>query len=152
MPLKTHLDEQPTLNLTSMIDVVFQLIIFFMVGTRFASIEHKIGVQVPQVGQAAARPSAPPKMVVHVKRDGTVLLDSTPITLDELGRKLREVRATDRNASVVVRGDGEGSFQSVASALATAREAGIVDLGISVRVARDGGVGARAASAGGVRR
>ena len=29
MPLKTHVDEQPTLNLTSMIDIVFLLIIFF---------------------------------------------------------------------------------------------------------------------------
>lgn len=152
MPLKTHLDEQPTLNLTSMIDVVFQLIIFFMVGTRFASIEHKIGVQVPQVGQAAARPSAPPKLVVHVKRDGTILLDSTPVTLTQLNERLIQVRKAERNASVVVRGDGDGSFQSVASVLAAAREAGITDLGISVRVARELGQGARPAPSGGVRR
>ena len=35
MPLKTHLDEQPTLNMTPMIDIVFQLIAFFMVITNF---------------------------------------------------------------------------------------------------------------------
>jgi len=35
MPLKTQQDEQPTLNLTPMIDVVFLLIIFFMVATKF---------------------------------------------------------------------------------------------------------------------
>ncbi|MGB6042532.1 MAG: biopolymer transporter ExbD, partial [Pirellulales bacterium] len=33
MPIKTHIDEQPSLNLTPMIDIVFLLIIFFMVGT-----------------------------------------------------------------------------------------------------------------------
>ena len=35
MPLKTHLDEQPTLNLTAMLDVMFLLIIFFMLNTQF---------------------------------------------------------------------------------------------------------------------
>ena len=33
MPLKTHMDEQPTLNLTPMIDIVFNLLVFFMVIT-----------------------------------------------------------------------------------------------------------------------
>ena len=35
MPLKTHQDDMPSINLTPMIDIVFQLIIFFMVGSRF---------------------------------------------------------------------------------------------------------------------
>lgn len=53
MPLKTHTDEQPSLNLTSMIDVVFLLIIFFMVGTKFTELERKIGLQVPEVNDSA---------------------------------------------------------------------------------------------------
>ena len=51
MPLKTHPDEQPALNLTPMIDIVFLLIIFFMVGTKFAEWESKLTLKVPQVKQ-----------------------------------------------------------------------------------------------------
>ena len=55
MPLKTHQDEQPTLNLTPMIDIVFLLIIFFMVGTKFAEWENNLALKVPQVKETGAR-------------------------------------------------------------------------------------------------
>ncbi len=52
MPLKTSsLEELPSLNLTSMIDVVFLLIIFFMVGTQFTSSERQINLQLANVGE-----------------------------------------------------------------------------------------------------
>ena len=44
MPLKTTIDELPTLNLTSMIDVLFLLIIFFMVGTEFTDMDRSLRV------------------------------------------------------------------------------------------------------------
>ena len=55
MPLKTHQDEQPTLNLTPMIDIVFLLIIFFMVGTKFAEMERTVQLEVPKVGDLGGR-------------------------------------------------------------------------------------------------
>ena len=63
MPLKTLVDDAPTLNLTPMIDVVFLLIIFFMVGTKFTELERTIALQVPQVSSAvplSAAPTPPP--------------------------------------------------------------------------------------------
>ena len=48
MPLKIQHDETPALNLTSMIDVLFLLIIFFMVATKFDELERNIQVAVPQ--------------------------------------------------------------------------------------------------------
>ena len=53
MPLKLQHDEMPTMNLTSMIDVLFLLIIFFMVATKFDEMERNIEIDVPQVAQAA---------------------------------------------------------------------------------------------------
>lgn len=138
MPLKTLRDEQPSMNLTPMIDVVFLLLIFFMVATRFADAERNIELQVPTVKSAGAMTPPPDKRTVHVRRDGSIALDEREVTPDELRAALAQAIQEYPATGVVVRGDGQGSFQNVADALAACREAGISDLGITVRIA-DGG-------------
>ncbi|OHB70749.1 MAG: biopolymer transporter ExbD [Planctomycetes bacterium RBG_13_63_9] len=136
MPLKTHLDEQPTLNLTPMIDIVFLLIIFFMVGTKFTELERKIGLRVPEVADKGALTAAPERKIVNVYRDGAVTLDREPVTLEQLTERLSAARSQYRDLGVLVRGDARGEFQGVASALNACKQAGIRELGISVRLVR----------------
>jgi biopolymer transport protein ExbD len=134
MPLKTHLDEQPTLNLTPMIDIVFLLIIFFMVGTKFTELERKIGLKVPEVTNTGALTAAPERKVVNVFRDGGLTLDRAPVDLPQLTEKLASARAQYEDLGVLVRGDAEGRFQRVAEVLNACKLAGIKELGISVRL------------------
>ncbi len=133
MPLKTHHDEAPTLNLTPMIDVLFLLIIFFMVGTRFTDGERKIKLQIPTVGQVASGAPQNNKRVVHVFRDGRILLDAEPVSLEQLTNQLQEASAQQPGLSIAVRGDAAGSFQNVASVLGACKAAGVRDMAISVR-------------------
>ena len=135
MPLKTHRDEQPTLNLTSMIDVLFLLIIFFMVGTKFTELERKIGLQVPEVTDVGALTPAPEQRIVNVYQDGHVSLDHEQVTLKELTNRLASARSQYKDLGVLIRGDAAGSFQRVAEVLAACKQAGIAELGISVRIA-----------------
>jgi len=136
MPLKTHLDEQPTLNLTPMIDIVFLLIIFFMVGTKFTELEKKIQLEVPEVGQLNALTAAPEQKVINIYRDGSITMDRQTLTVDELTARLAEARRQYADVGVLVRGDGEGPFQNVARVLGACRQAGVSEMGISVRLAR----------------
>ena len=136
MPLKTHQDEQPTLNLTPMIDIVFLLIIFFMVGTKFAEIERTVQLEVPKVGDLGALSSAPEKRVINVYNDGSIVVDRRSITLEQLRAELKSATAQYPELGVVVRGDGAGPFQNVASVLTACRQAGIDGMGISVRLDR----------------
>ncbi len=136
MPLKTHQDEQPTLNLTPMIDIVFLLIIFFMVGTKFAEMERTVQLEVPKVGDLGALSSAPEKRVINVYNDGSIVVDRRSITLEQLRAELKSATAQYPELGVVVRGDGAGPFQNVASVLTACRQAGIDDMGISVRLDR----------------
>lgn len=136
MPIKTHHDEQPALNLTPMIDIVFLLIIFFMVGTKFAEWERKLGLKVPQVKKVGALAPAPEKRVINVYRDGRIALDQEFLSAEELVQRLKGAREEYAELGVVVRGDAEGAFQNVASVLGACREAGITDMGVSVRLAR----------------
>ncbi|MCP3691115.1 MAG: biopolymer transporter ExbD [Planctomycetaceae bacterium] len=136
MPLKTHMDEQPELNLTPMIDIVFLLIIFFMVGTKVSEMERKIALDVPRISNTEALSPAPRKRIVNILQDGRILLDEEEVTVDELVRRLQLQRQQDRQMGVIVRGDANGSFQNVASVLGACRQAGISDMGISVRTVR----------------
>jgi biopolymer transport protein ExbD len=136
MPLKTQLDEQPALNLTPMIDVVFLLIIFFMVGTKFTDLERNLALKVPQVSDAQPLAPAPQKRIVSVFSDGGITLDREAVSLDQLRERLAAARSQYDGLGVIVRGDAEGAFQNVASVLSAIRQAGIADMGISVRLAR----------------
>jgi len=136
MPLRTHQDESPALNLTPMIDIVFLLIIFFMVGTKFAEWERKMTLKVPQVKNVGALAPAPEKRIINVYGDGRVTLDREFVSMEELESRLAAAREQYNELGVVVRGDAEGAFQNVASVLGVCRDAGITDMGISVRLAQ----------------
>ena len=136
MPLKTHRDEQPSLNLTPMIDIVFLLIIFFMVGTKFTELEKQLTLEVPEVTDAGTLSPAPEKRVVNVFKDGRITLDRQDVTLSELVTQLESARREYTELGVIVRGDAESPLQNVAAALDACRQAGITDFGIAVKEVR----------------
>lgn len=133
MPLRTHIDDEPTLNLTAMLDVMFLLIIFFVLGTRFVDDERKIGLNIPKVADKGSLSAAPSRSVVNVYLDGAITLDQQPVTLDELTAKLSALRRQHGDVAVLVRGDGGDKYQRVVSVLSACKQAGIKNLGISVR-------------------
>ena len=135
MPLKTHQEDIPAINLTPMIDIVFQLIIFFMVCARFTDLERSVDLSVPQVSDVAALTPAPQKRVIDVYRDGRIDLDRQPQTLPQLTQSLASAHRQYDELGVVVRGDAQGPFQNVAAVLTACRQAGISEINISVRLA-----------------
>ncbi len=139
MVLKRTKDDPPGVNLTPMIDIVFLLIIFFMVGTRFSELnesERDISLQVPEVTDPGTLTAAPTKRVINVYENGQLTLDDQVVTLDELRGELIAAQQEYRQLGVIVRGEHSALYQKVADVLAACREAKISDLGISVRVAR----------------
>jgi biopolymer transport protein ExbD len=136
MPLKTSHDEMPSINLTPMLDIVFNLIIFFMVGSRFTDMESNIDLKVPEVASTAPLSEAPQKRVINVFRDGRIVLDRQDVSLTELVDQLSSAHSQYAELGVIVRGDADGAFQNVASVLTACRQAGVQDMGISVRLAQ----------------
>lgn len=135
MPLKMQRDDQTSINLTPMIDIVFLLIIFFMVGMKFSELneqERDISLNVPQVTDAHALTAAPSKRIINVFPDGRIVLDKRPVTLTELKNELTTARQQYEKLGVVIRGDADSRYQNVAEVMATCRAADISDLNISV--------------------
>jgi biopolymer transport protein ExbD len=136
MPLKPHPDDLPAINLTPMIDILFNLIIFFLVSTRFGEIERQVDLAVPQVAGEAALREVPRTRTINIYRNGALSLDGEAVSLAELSRRLAADRQVQPKLEVAIRGDAQTPYQHVAAVIAACREAGIAELGIAVSTSR----------------
>ena len=132
MPLKVHHDELPAINLTPMIDIVFNLIIFFMVSTQFVDVERSVDLSVPQVGGAGGLNQVQRSRTINVLRDGSTMLDTQPVTLTELRGLLAAAHRQIENLEVTIRGDSAAPYQHVAAVMTACRQAGISEMSIAV--------------------
>jgi biopolymer transport protein ExbD len=133
MSVRRQQAEDVTINLTPMIDVVFLLVIFFMVGSKFSEAESRIKVNVPSVGEMRSITRAPDERIVAIGIDGMVTLDGAPTTLGELTATLREQHANYPGLKVAVRGEATGSLQQTVEVLHAVRSSGVDQIGISTK-------------------
>ena len=137
MPLKLDTIEEPSLNLTPMIDIVLLLVIFFMVGTQFTEEEVQYDIQLPSVSEAQPLTATPDEIVVNVRRDGTIFLGPDQVTTGELERELKRAHQRYAKQVVVVRGDAEGTYQNVMRVLSLCRRANITNVQLAGREEED---------------
>ncbi len=121
-------------NLTPMIDVVFLLIIFFVVSGSMTRQEEARPVPLPAAaGGEEAESGETGKLVITVGEDGAVFVGSQTVPLDELKeRLLREKEASALPLEVRVRADRSLSWSQAEPILLLCAEAGIGDLSFSV--------------------
>jgi biopolymer transport protein ExbD len=88
-----------------MIDVVFQLIIFFMVATKFAEIERDLRVNPPSARNVQAVTAAPRELIVNVTKEGAYLINGVEYPLADLEALIARAVRENPDQAVVVRGD-----------------------------------------------
>jgi len=140
MPLKCEPLEEPSPNLTTMIDVAFLLLVFFMVGSRFdqEDRERQLDVQLPTASAAQPLTERPDELVVNVYQDGRILLGSTPRNIPALIADLEQARQRFADQSVVIRGEGEGRYQAVVDVLVACHKAKIKHFSLATVVKTEG--------------
>lgn len=103
-----------SLNLTPLIDVVFLLLIFFLVATRFAQEDRELTVQLPSAANALPMTLEPNELVVHVDRQGIYTVNGKTLSLRELEVVLRQSVADNPIGQVVIiRADKSTEVQTV---------------------------------------
>ena len=115
------------INVTPLVDVMLVLLIIFMVTAPF--IQQGVEVNLPQTKAGAITGKEDP-LVVSIARNGKVYLNDNPITLRELGRKLKAVRGIQRDKEVFLRADRNVRYGIVIQTIAEIKKAGIVKLGM----------------------
>jgi biopolymer transport protein ExbD len=119
MNLRPRAKEEPDLNLTSLIDVVLLLLIFFMVSTTFVD-ESRLKIQLPQAGAEPAPEQRTSPIEISVtasgefRVDGKTLLNTSPTTLSAAVAKIAGER---RDVPITIRADARATHQSVVTAM-----------------------------------
>lgn len=115
------------LDMTPLIDIVFQLLIFFMLSSAFASPAMKLALPKAR----ASDPLIRSRIVIAAAPDGQVTVNGQPTTLDQLPERLRMLLQQDPTQPVRFEGDRLLSYQFFMSVTDAARSCGIRHLDLA---------------------
>ena len=121
--------ERPSIMIIPMIDIMFFLLVFFMMTSLSMVDLHSLGVQLPRAPAAQTQPSA--QYVVTLKADGSLWLNGQPVKADELLASARDQQRQDSAFSVVLCADRGLDYGQVADVLDAFKRAGIAHIGLA---------------------
>jgi len=124
-------DEDFALPLTPLIDIVFLLIIFFLLATTFVEVEKDIAIQLPPAATGHERRKATESIVINVHRDGTLVVSGRVVTQEDLFEELRLAWERDVFTAVVVRGDKRAAHGSIVEVLDLCKKARIRNIAVA---------------------
>ena len=129
MPVKLKQDGvMLSLSMTPLIDVVFQLLLFFFFATRFADEDRELNVPLPDASEARPITYAPEEIFINIDQSGQYFVHGKAVDETELEDLLQQA-ATNNPASQAVRihADKRVAFQSVVTAVNLCKRVGIRD-------------------------
>jgi biopolymer transport protein ExbD len=120
MQLKPRRSEEPEINVTSLIDVVLLLVVFFMLSSNFTA-EGRLQIRLPQASTAPSQRGADETLVVTVSASGSYLVNGHELvnsSADTLRAAIIKTTGNNPHANTVtIRADGRATHQAVVTAM-----------------------------------
>jgi len=122
------------MNLTPMIDVVFLLIIFFVVSNTMMERDISMPLDLPAAaGESAKNETIRKKITINIDQEGNLFFGSAPVSAEELkAALLKERSAVKTNLEVRLRADRSVPYAVMEPVLVLCAESGIADLSFAV--------------------
>ena len=121
----TNAQQGAELELAPMVDVVFLLLIFFIVTWQFARFERDMDISVPAAEETTDEPRNVGEIIVNVRTDGSIVLNGIEVSEEELLAKLKSISQAYPDQAVILRGSSEANFQAIINVLDEIKKAGI---------------------------
>lgn len=134
MNFKRQNKETVDVNLTPLIDVVFLLLIFFMVSTTFTK-ENHLSIDLPEAS-AEQQPATINRLEIIITATGSYSINDKALIndqLDTLKRGLVKAANGEKNLPVTITADANTPHQAVVRAMDAAGQTGFVNLSITTR-------------------
>jgi len=119
------------IEIIPMIDVVFFLLVFFMMASLSMAVYSGMPVTLPKASTGRDAPAE--SKTITVTRDGRAFLDQQPVTLEQLGAQLRGLAGANPALAVIINADEEVTHGRVVTVLDEVRAAGVARLAIAIR-------------------
>jgi len=133
MKLNLRPRTQPEVNMTSLIDVVFLLLIFFMVSTSFVK-QSKITISLPEVESQLIVEAVPEQIDIMITEAGTILINGRELLnnrAETIRNALQKTSNGDNTQSLTISADANAKHQHVVTAMDVAGRLGFKRINIA---------------------
>ena len=129
-------DRGVTLEMTPLIDMVFLLLIFFLVATTFHQTEREMQVALPEASFAGPISNALREIIINVDEDGKIIVSGRTVDADSLRTMIQEAVSANPEQKVTVRGDRRTPYENIVKVLDICKGAGIQEPYLDTVIAR----------------
>jgi biopolymer transport protein ExbD len=129
-----RVENQPQLMIIPMIDIIFFLLVFFMMSTLYMVEQHTIPVSLPRA--AAAQQDKPVSVQVTVLENGSILFNQEEMPLPLLAKRIQLELGKQAETVFILRGDKQVPYGQVIAVLDALKQAGAHRVSVAVEKAR----------------
>jgi biopolymer transport protein ExbD len=121
-------EDEAQIDLTPMLDVVFIMLIFFIVTASFIK---EAGIEVNRPEASTAEPKENVNILVAISGTNEIWMDKRRIDVRAVRANIERLHAENPKGAVVIQADNESNTETVAGVLDAAREAGVYDVSLA---------------------
>lgn len=131
MELRRHYSQQIQLNIAPLVDMVFLLLIFFLLTSNFL---HNEGIKVNLPAAKSSQMRDREEITVSITKDNRIFLDGEPVNLDQLSQRLTETVMRYPNKTVIIKADKEIILERAVRVLDAVKLAGAKKIVVSTEM------------------
>lgn len=122
-----ELESYDEINITPMLDLAWNLLVVFIVAITAAVQGIQVNLPKASAAQSLSKPST---KAITIAADGTIYLDAYPVTMQQLESTLSQLKASNPELPVVIKGDSQIYYQQVIDILNLCQRLEITQLGL----------------------
>ena len=130
MAIRFDEEEHVEVQMTSLLDCVFLLLIFFLVSSQLKKVEKELPITLPEANLTHSLKATPDLITVSVDANGQLFVNSKPVGASGLRSALRDAAKENPDRRIRVNGDVFAPFRSIVQVLDTCQGEGLTVVGI----------------------
>jgi len=135
---KTRRSHAAVLQMTSLMDVVFLLLCFFMTANEFARWETEVGITLPTAQSATIPGRMPGEIILNLNAKGDVTINGVKLTLAEVTERMKRIAENFPGQPVVIRADKASSYETLMALIDACRTANVWNFSLATKDEKKG--------------
>ena len=130
---KNKRSSAPTVQMASLMDVIFLLLCFFVTTSVFSQWETEISISLPTAKSATVPGRMPGEIILNLDKDGTVSVNGQTLTLEDVTSRLARIAENFPGQPVVIRADKATAYDSLVGVIDACRTADVWNFSLATK-------------------